>query len=294
MNRLCRYHAAPGDLALVTGAGSGIGRAFADRLASLGYDLALADIDGASLSTTASEIIARHGVRVEVLTIDLSEPGAARRLHDWCSSLGVTPRVVVNNAGVFSYLDIIATDPARIEMMAGLHVTSVSLISRLFGAEMAARGVNGADGTDGADGAGGTDGARSADRAGYILNMSSYASWMAWPGLAMYSATKAYIRNFSLALGAELRASGVGVTVVMPAGVTTGLYGLSPRLQRLGRRLGLLMTPERMVEKALWAMFRGRRRCVPGVVMRVLLPVVRVLPGCVVGFIRRRTLGYQK
>ncbi len=255
---------------MVTGAAGGIGFAFADRLGALGYNLALADIDGGRLSTAAAELRARRGVEVRTFAIDLSESDAAHRLHDWCANEGIAPSIVINNAGIFSYNDILTTDPRRIELFAGLHVATVSLVCRLFGEDMARRGR------------------------GYLLNMSSYSLWMPWPGLAMYSATKAFIRNFSLALGAELRGRGVSVTAVMPAGVTTGLYGLSPRLQNLGRRLGLLLTPERTAEKALRAMFRRRRQYVPGFFMRLILPVVRILPACVVRFIRRKTLRFQK
>jgi short-subunit dehydrogenase len=279
-----KYRAAEGDSALITGAAGGIGFAIADALGSLGYGLVLADIDGEGLQRGGADLRARHGVEIRTVRIDLSQPDTARRLYDFCAVEGILPVIVVNNAGVFSYNDIVATDPARIELFAGLHVVTPSLICRLFGEAMAARGGQG-------------EGSGDADKGGcpgYILNMSSYSTWMPWPGIAMYSATKAYVRNFSLALAAEMRDRGVRVTTVMPAGVTTGLYGLSPRLQTLGRRLGLLMPPERLAGSALRAMFRGRRQLVPGVFMRLVLPLVQGLPAGIVRLIRRKTLKYQK
>ena len=239
-------------------------------MGALGHNLVLADIDGERLSVAAAELRTCRGVEVRTLAIDLSVSDAAHTLHDWCADESILPVIVINNAGVFSYNDIIATDPVRIETMTRLHVATVSMVCRLFGDDMARRGR------------------------GYLLNMSSYSLWMPWPGLAMYSATKAFIRNFSLALDAELRGKGVSVTAVMPAGVTTGLYGLSPQLQNLGRRLGLLMTPEHTAEKALRAMFRRRRQYIPGFAMRLLLPVVRTLPAFVVRFARRKTIEFQK
>ncbi len=265
-----KYRAAPEEWALVTGAAGGIGLAMADRLAALGYYLVLADIDGERLSAAVTDLRARHGVKVESVTTDLSQADAARRLHDFCADRGIEPLIVVNNAGVFSYSDILTTDPARIELFAGLHVTTVSLVCRLFGASMAERGR------------------------GYVLNISSYSMWMPWPGLALYSATKAYIRNFSVAFAAEMRERGVSVTTVLPAGVTTGLYGLAPKWQNVGRRLGILLTPEHTAEVALAAMFRGRRQYVPGFFMRLVLPLVRSLPGWVVRIARRKTLQFQK
>lgn len=265
-----KYRSSGSDRALVTGASGGIGSAFADRLASLGFNLVLVDIDGEGLQKVAADIYARHGVDIRTMAIDLAKPDSAERLHDFCARQNIAPLIVINNAGIFSYNDILATTPARIELFAGLHVVATSLICRLFGEDMGRRG------------------------SGYILNVSSYSTWMPWPGLALYSATKAYIRSFSLSLAAEMRDKGVTVTTVLPAGVTTGLYGLAPKWQRIGRRLGILLTPERTADMALKAMFRGRRQYVPSLFMRLVLPVVRSLPAPIVRFARRKTLKYQK
>lgn len=256
--------------ALVTGGCSGIGFAMAEKLAGLGYNLILADINGAGLRKTESGLHGRYGVHVRGVETDLSRHESAGRLHDWCVEEGISPLILINNAGIFSYNDILKTDTDRIETMVGLHVLTVSMLCRLFGADMASRGR------------------------GYILNMSSYSAWMAWPGLALYSASKSYIRNFSRSLSYEMSGTGVAVTTVLPAGVTTGLYGLSERLQGVGRRLGVLMTPERTAEISLSAMFRGRRQCVPGFLMRMVLPFVRVVPECVLRFLRSKTLRFQK
>ena len=256
--------------ALVTGAASGIGRAMADHLGALGYNLALVDVDGEGLHGAALDLHSRHIVRTATFELDLSRHESAGRMHDWCVREEIEPLIVINNAGIFSYNDILATDPARIELFVGLHVATVSLVCRLFGASMAARGR------------------------GYILNMSSYSTWMPWPGLALYSATKSYIRSFSLSMAAEMRGTGVTVTTVLPAGVTTGLYGLAPRWQNIGRRLGVLLTPERTAEVALAAMFRGHRQYVPGFLMRLVLPLVRSLPAWAVRIARRKTKRFQK
>lgn len=117
---------------------------------------------------------------------------------------------------------------------------------------------------------------------------------MPWPGIAAYSASKAFVRSFSLALAAELHPSDVFVTVVLPAGVTTDLYGLSPRLQSLGRRLGILLTPQQIASRALSALFSRRRSLIPGTLFRLLLPLVRAVPCSLTRFIRRKTLKYQK
>lgn len=256
--------------ALVTGGCSGIGLAIAEKLAGLGYNVVLADINGAALRKAEYDLYGRYGVRVRIMEIDLARRESAGRLHDRCVEDGISPVILVNNAGIFSYNDILKTDPEKIETMIGLHVLTVSLLCRLFGADMAARGR------------------------GYILNMSSYSMWMAWPGLALYSATKGYIRSFSRSLSGEMTECGVVVTTVLPAGVTTGLYGLSGKLQGVGRRFGVLMTPARTAEVSLSAMFRGRRQYVPVFLMLLVLPLVRIMPEWILRFVRRKTLRFQK
>lgn len=73
--------------------------------------------------------------------------------------------------------------------------------------------------------------------------MSSMSCWMPMPGIALYTASKAYIRVFSRSLHYELKEDGITVTTVCPGGIATGLYNLPENLLKLGVRLGILMTP---------------------------------------------------
>lgn len=91
---------------------------------------------------------------------------------------------------------------------------------------------------------------------GHILNMASYSLWMPWPGLALYSASKSYLRGFSVAFAKEVREQNIRVTAVCPAGVATDLYGLPPRWQRIGLRLGVLITPDSCARRALKALWQ--------------------------------------
>lgn len=159
--------------ALVTGAGSGIGRCMARRLAELGYRLILAGLDPAKLEAAAEELHEQYGLAVEVIPIDLARPEAAHELFERVQALGREVDVLVNNAGAFSFRDILQTPVERIERILCLHALTTTLTCRLFGTEMARRGCG-----------------------GHILNMASYSLWMPWPGLALYSASKSYLRGF--------------------------------------------------------------------------------------------------
>jgi len=262
--------AANSKTALVTGAAHGIGRCYAERLAALGYRLIVVDRDGAALEAARRELTASHGVAVDALAMDLARTEASEELYAAAARLGAEVEVLVNNAGIFSYLDILATPVERIERMILLHDLTLTKNCRAFGADMARRG------------------------SGYILNMSSYSVWMPFPGMALYTATKAYVRSFSKAFAKELAERGVRVTAVCPAGVATDLYGLAPEWQRIGRRLGVLISPDSCARRGLRALGRGRRCIVPDWWNRLFVPLFCYMPDCVTRCIRRFTLKYQR
>lgn len=347
--RMKRGEVRPGSAwALVTGAGSGIGRCYALQLAALGYRLVIVGNNPAPLEAVAEEIRSTAAGRpsaggkihaaaqpdagntaagdaaaggtdtgntaagntaaedaaagesalrrtagsggetttgtpagttknrpsppeVRVIPTDLARVGAAQELYDRIAAEGIGIDVVINNAGIFSFCDILTTPPERIERIVLLHDLTVSQLCRLYAADMVRRGVR-----------------------GHILNMSSYSLWMPFPGLALYSASKAYMRSFSVAFAKEVRDRGIRVTAVCPAGVATDLYGLTPRWQRIGKRLGVLITPDSCARRGLRALWRGRRCIVPDWWNRAWIPLCKVLPMWVLRPIRRFTMKFQK
>ena len=126
-----------------------------------------------------------------------------------------------------------------------------------------------------------------------ILNMSSMSCWMPMPGIAMYSATKAYIRAFSRALRLELKDSGVSVTVACPGGIATDLFGLPKNLQRFAVRIGVLQTPRRFVRKAIRQTLRRRKQYINGPLNRLAIVLVGALPDWVRIRVKRLMLDRQ-
>ena len=271
--RIRRGEVAPGTAwALVSGAGSGIGHCYARRLAALGYNLVLVGDNRQPLETVKSEIGELHPrCDIRIVECDLARTEAARELHDRTQADGLEIDVLINNAGMFSFRDILRTPGERIERIILLHDLTNTQLCRLYAAEMARRG----------------DG-------GYILNMSSYSQWMPFPGLALYAASKAYLRTFSVAFAKEVREVGIHVTSVSPAGVATDLYGLTPYWQRIGVRLGVLITADRCARKGLRALWRGRRSIVPDWWNRAWIPFCKILPMWVLRPVRRFTMKFQK
>lgn len=257
--------------ALVTGASKGIGRCYAKRLAAMGYNLLLVASTEEDLIATTQEIREEYPeVGVRFYALDLATPDAAERLYGWCQGHFFEPDVLINNAGIFSFCDIIDTPAERIERIITLHAITATKLCRLFAQDMAERG------------------------GGHILNMSSYSIWMPYPGLSLYSASKAYLKSFSVAFSKEVRSRGVKVTAVCPAGIATDLYGLSPELQRFGLKVGVLMSPDSCARRGLKAMFKGRRCVVPDWWFRLFIPICQCLGGAPMRWLRNYTMKFQK
>lgn len=254
--------------ALVTGAAKGIGKEYALQLAAKGYDLVLVDKDPSVLEAAAE--IGASGIAARAIVSDLARIDAAQEIYDDVVSHGESIDILVNNAGEFSFCDITGVSEDTVNRIITLHDLTLTHMNRLFAADMSSRG------------------------GGRILNMSSYSIWMPLAGVALYSASKAYVRSFSIAFSKEVREKGVFVTAVCPAGVATDLYGLSPRFQKLGLKTGVLITPKTCARRALRALFRGRRCTVPDWWNRLWIPLFLHLPNRIENLIHHKTLKFQK
>ncbi len=308
--------------ALVTGAGSGIGRCFALRLAQLGYRLVLVGNDLRKLESVQAELRALDAAEVRVISCDLARAEAARELYERVRAAGIDVDVLINNAGIFSFRDILRTQAERIERVIMLHCLTATQLCRLFARDMAARngfaanpeaepgavtdmatpatqtgersGIQSVPATPTGNRPGTQPAPRHAKRRFHILNMASYSLWMPFPGLTLYSASKAYLKCFSVAFAKEVREAGIRVTAVCPAGVATNLYGLTPRWQRIGLRLGVLISADHCARRGLWALWHGRRCSVPDWWNRLWIPLCKLLPMCVIRPIRNFTMKFQK
>jgi short-subunit dehydrogenase len=255
--------------ALVTGSALGIGRQYAEQLAKMGYNLYLVDILD-DIVREAEILEHAHRVKCVAKVADLATIDAAEKLHAETVAEGYTFDVVINNAGIFSHCDILTTPTERIERIILLHDLTLSMMCRLYGEDMKRRGY------------------------GRILNMSSYSIWMPFPGLALYSASKAYVKSFTEAFAKELYKTGVSITAICPAGIATDLYGLSKSLQRFGVKSGILMSPRSCAKRGLRAMFKGRKVVVPDWWYNILIPFCKYLPGFILRPLRNFTMKWQK
>ena len=238
--------------ALVTGASSGIGYAICAELASRGFDLVMVSRTESRLEQAARSLRERFpGSDIVFMPLDLSRPQSASQLHSWTEASGYDIDVLVNDAGQYIYSAVLDTDPEALESIINLNVLALTQLCRLYGEDMAKAG------------------------SGRILNMSSYSIYMPYRGLAAYSASKIYVRQFSRCLRKELKPLGVSVTAAAPAGVDTGLMGLSDRIRSLARKTSFLMKPATAARRLVRAMLRGKAYVIPGRYNALWIPFLR-------------------
>lgn len=251
---------------IVTGATGGIGPEFCRRLAERGYNLVLVSDREKELVALASALRADFKTDMLVLSLDLSQEDSPRRVMAWLEENWIEPDVCINNAGIFSFMPMTETTVKRRDLFIQLHVRAVTELSVMMAGVMVKRGK------------------------GYILNMSSMSCWTPMPGIAMYAATKAYIRVFSRALHYELKDSGVHVTVACPGGIATDLFGLPENLRNLAVKIGAIDTPARFTNNAVKAMFRGKAQYINGFLNRLAIFFVGISPGWVRMLVKRKML----
>lgn len=105
---------------------------------------------------------------------------------------------------------------------------------------------------------------------------------MPYPSIALYAATKSYIKRLAEALHDEWRGDGVVVTTLCPGAVDTPFYRLDSRMRRWLLRLGVMLSPDEVVRRALRALFKGRKRITPGWAAKAMVLVGRLTPSWVI------------
>ena len=223
--------------ALITGASTGIGAIYADRLAARGYDLVLVARDAARLEKVAQEIKARHAVQVEILPADLTEKYELLRVEQRLrSDDGIT--VLVNNAGMAVQGKLIDADIDRYESMLQLNVVAVTRLAAAAPATFGKRG------------------------SGDIINVASVLALAPEMFNGAYSGTKAYVLNLSQSMQTELGPLGVRVQAVLPGATRTEIW------ERSGGSISqlppeMLMEADAMVDAALAGLDLGEAVTIP-------------------------------
>ncbi len=247
--------------AVVTGAGSGIGRAFALEVAARGGRVVCADIDKERAEQTVRLIEQRYGRRAHALFCDVARREDVRALADYAEEVFAgPPTLVVNNAGV----GIGGKPVGDIGFDDWDWALGINLWGVVHGCEIF------------------TPRLRAAGRGG-IVNVASAAGFAAAPRMGVYNTAKAAVVSLSETMAAELAGSGVAVTVLCPTFVTTNVVadgritGGSSRLAETAMRL-TGVSPERVAAETLDALDRGRLYVLPQLDARLIWLLKRTLP----------------
>jgi short-subunit dehydrogenase len=250
-------------VAVVTGASSGLGAAYARALGQRGHELVLVARRRKRLEIMAAEAAVKHGVTAEILPADLSDPGELARVVERVQSLP-NLQFLVNAAGFGLHGAFSAADVERELEMIRLHVVASVRLAHAALPAMLRR------------------------RDGAIVNVASLGAFVPLPGFATYGATKAYMVSFCRSLAIELEGTGVRVQALCPGFTRTEFQN------RQGADLSLVpkfmwMSPEQVIDGSLQALERNQVVCVPGFLNRM---AVR-LAGPLGGHIQRRVAAHN-
>jgi short-subunit dehydrogenase len=241
--------------ALITGASSGIGEAFAHVFAHAGFNLVVTARREAPLRALADRLTHECGVVVHVIATDLTSPGAAANLVAEIAERGLTIDALVNSAGFGvpgTYTETAWTTHAA---MVQLNATAVAELTHRLMPGMLARGY------------------------GRIINVASLAGLVPAGAGALYGASKAFVVNLSTSLAREVRARGVHVTVVCP-GLTRTHFHDAPELRATVLRMPrwAWMDPQTVAKQGFLAVMGGAPVCVNGFQNKALVLALTYVP----------------
>lgn len=241
-------------LAVVTGASSGIGYELARKFAGQGYDLLVVSSNPQKLGEAAEALSETdENTHIEVVQADLSKPDGVQKLYDSIQALGRPVDVLAANAGVGVHGEFAEeTDLAEEIALINLNVTSQVHLIKLVSRDMVERGM------------------------GDILITSSIAGVMPGPRMAVYAASKAFLRSFGQAIRNELQDQGVNVTVLMPGPTDTEFFERADMLDtKVGE--GAKQDPAEVAEAAFEALRKGSDHVVPGMKNKMQAGMAKVM-----------------
>ena len=233
---------------LVTGASSGIGRVFADRLAARGYDITLVSRNKEKLEETAEDL-RKYPVEIKVFPADLSRQEDANKVADYISQNGLDFLVNTAGFGVPGFIQDLEISQSL--SMINLHVLAPTILCNAASRQMIK------------------------NQRGVIINVSSLASFI--PGRGVYSATKSYLTVFSESLQKGLSSHRIKVQALCPRYVKTGFHSTE---QYTGKEPNipswLWLTPEQVVDYSLKSLGKKRVVCIPGLKYQVIRKLAQI------------------
>ncbi len=259
--------------ALITGASSGIGKAFAEHFAREGWDLVIAARRQALMDALARSLADNHGTRVTVIAADLADPESPQAIYDHIQSKKIQIDGLVNNAGYGIPGYFLQTDWERHRDFIHVLVTSVSHLCHLFLPQMIER------------------------RYGRIINVSSLNGLIPCsPGQSLYASAKSYVVSLSHTLQAEYADQGIHVCALCPGFTYSEFHdvtGTRDLVNTIPKRQWL--TAEAVAKLGYGAVMDGQPLCVTGRSSKINYALTKFLPRkMLIRMIKKRTQAFRK
>ena len=258
--------------ALITGASSGLGAEFARQLAPHAAELILVARRGDVLEEVKTSL-AGQKARITCFAADLGSEAGRASVMAFLDQNGLKPNLLINNAGLGDYGPFASSPADKTRLQLDLNITALTMLTHAVLPKIEGRGG--------------------------ILNVSSLASTLPMPELAVYAASKSYVTSFSEALAIELAPRGITVTCVCPGPTPTNFSQTAKRndgtdTNRDGQGL-LRIQPSQVVSEALAALQSGQSCVFPGMGVKVAGSLFRLMPRVLMRWIlRKRMVDQQK
>ena len=236
---------------VISGASAGIGMALARELAAGGTNLILTARRLDRLNELARELIASHGVKVEVFAADLTRPEAPQQIFEFAVSRNVEVELLVNNAGFGAFGPHHEVAPARLAEMVQVNCTAVAVLTRLFLPAMVER------------------------RHGDVMIVSSVAAFQPVPFISAYAATKAFDLILAEGIAEEVREFGVRICALCPGSTSTEFQQVAGQPDRMFR---VAETAEKVAKVGLEGLAKGKTVVIFGTSNMLMVESQRIAP----------------
>lgn len=236
--------------ALITGASSGIGEAFAYELAKQGANLILTARSADKLQILASKISKEYNVKVFVFTGDLLQKDTPQKLYNQIKQAGLSVDLLVNNAGFGKWVNFLDESMEGYDEMIEININALVKLCHLVLPEMLKKGDCG------------------------IINVASTGALQPCPYVATYCASKSFVLDFSEALYGEYSKKGVTITALCPGNTTTGFQSVA----KANTKGMTADTPETVAKQGISALFKNKSFKIVGTVNYLQSFLPRLLP----------------
>ncbi len=241
-------------VAVIAGSSRGIGYALAEECAAHAHDLVMIGRHAGRLEAAAAAIRATYGIEVWTLPLDVTSPHAGDVLVEFLEQHGLSVGLLINNAAAWSDGAVSSIAPGEAERLVRANIAAAAELTRALLPSMVGR-----------------------ERC-RILVVGSLAGEMPAPGNAIYSATKAFLKVWTLALRHELRPRGISVSLLLPGAVATEFTGVATDAEAASARALLASSPRSVAWCGYRGTMAGESVIVPGLVNRIMYFGIKILP----------------